>query len=223
MKNRTVIFMLGMTVGSVITFLSVRKYYKELADEEIQSVKDALKKKVDAEAEKENEETDKKNYKVLCDNLGYTGCPTPEQSKELHTMLVENIELLKSNGLNNFEIGQKLGIGEATVRALLSSSNEKLSDAEEDEEEYTTEDHPYVISREEFGQRPEYDKVYLDFYSDSILTNEYDEILENVDEVLGNDWQDHIGDEEEGFVCVRNDQKETDYEICQTNQFYNQQ
>lgn len=221
MKNGTVIFMLGMTVGSVITFLSVRKYYKELADEEIQSVKDTLKKKVDAEAEKE---ADKKNYEVLCDDLGYTGYPTPEQSKELHTMLVENIELLKSDGLNNFEIGQKLGIGEATVRALLNSGNKKLSDAEEDEDEgYTTKDRPYVISREEFGQRPEYDKVYLDFYSDSILTNEYDEILENVDEVLGNDWQDHIGDEEEGFVCVRNDQKETDYEICQTNQFYNQQ
>jgi len=178
MKNRTVIFMLGMTVGSAITFLSVRKYYKELADEEIQSVKDAFKKKVDAEAEKEYEEVDEKDYEVLCDNLGYTGWPTSE-----------------------------------------------LSDTEEDndDEEYTTEDHPYVISREEFGQRPEYDKVYLDFYSDSILTNEYDEILENVDEVLGNDWQDHIGDEEEGFVCVRNDQKETDYEICQTNQFYNQQ
>jgi len=174
MKNRTVIFMLGMAVGSAITFLSVRKYYKELADEEIQSVKDTLKKKVDAE--KEDEEADKKNYEVLCDDLGYT------------------------------------------------SSDEKLSDADDDkDEEYTTEDHPYVISREEFGQRPEYDKVYLDFYSDSILTNEYDEILENVDEVLGNDWQDHIGDEEEGFVCVRNDQKETDYEICQTNQFYNQQ
>lgn len=217
MKNRTVIFMLGMAAGSAITFLSVRKYYKELADEEIQSVKDTLKKKVDAE--KEDEEADKKNYEVLCDNLGYTGCPTSEQSKELHTMLVKNVELLKSDGLTNFEIGQKLGIGEATVRALLNFSNEKLSD----EEEYTTEDHPYIISREEFGQRPEYDKVYLDFYSDSILTNEYDEILENVDEVLGNDWQDHIGDEEEGFVCVRNDQKETDYEICQTNQFYNQQ
>ena len=139
MKNRTAIFMLGMAVGSVITFLGVRKYYKELADEEIQSVKDAFKKKVDAEAEKE---ADKKNYEVLCDNLGYTGCPTPEQSKELHTMLVENIKLLKSDGLNNFEIGQKLGIGEATVRALLNSSNEKLSDAEEDEE-YTAKDRPY--------------------------------------------------------------------------------
>lgn len=222
MKNSTVIFMLGMTVGSVITFLSVRKYYKELADEEIQSVKDALKKKVDAEAEKEDKDKLVNDYKVLSVDLGYTGYPTPEQSKELHTMLVENIELLKSDGLNNFEIGQKLGIGEATVRALLNSSNEKLSDAEEDEE-YTAKDRPYVISREEFGQRPEYDKVYLDFYSDSTLTNEYDEILENVDEVLGNDWQNHIGDEEEGFVCVRNDQKETDYEICQTNQFYNQQ
>ena len=216
--------MLGMAVGSVITFLGVRKYYKELADEEIQSVKDTLKKKVDAEAEKEDNDKLVNDYKVLSVGLGYTGYPTPEQSKELHTMLIENIELLKSDGLNNFEIGQKLGIGEDTVRALLNSSNEKLSDAEEDEdEEYTAKDRPYVISREEFGQRPEYDKVYLDFYSDSILTNEYDEILENVDEVLGNDWQNHIGDEEEGFVCVRNDQKETDYEICQTNQFYNQQ
>ena len=222
MKNRTAIFMLGMAVGSVITFLSVRKYYKELADEEIQSVKDTLKKKVDAEAEKEDKDKLVNDYKVLSVDLGFTVCPTPEQSKELHTMLVENIELLKSDGLNNFEIGQKLGIGEATVRALLNSNNEKLSDAEEDEE-YIAKDHPYVISREEFGQRPEYDKVYLDFYSDSILTNEYDEILENVDEVLGNDWQNHIGDEEEGFVCVRNDQKETDYEIYQTNQFYNQQ
>lgn len=176
MKNRTAIFMLGMAVGSVITFLGVRKYYKELADEEIQSVKDTLKKKVDAEAEKEDKDKLANDYKVLSVDLGY------------------------------------------------APSDEKLSDAEEDEdEEYTTKDRPYVISREEFGQRPEYDKVYLDFYSDSILTNEYDEILENVDEVLGNDWQNHIGDEEEGFVCVRNDQKETDYEICQTNQFYNQQ
>lgn len=72
---------------------------------------------------------------------------------------------------------------------------------------------PYVISPEEFGEVEDYDKVSFTYYADGVLADEYDEVVENVDEIVGEESLTHFGEYEDDSVFVRNDKLKCDYEI----------
>lgn len=72
---------------------------------------------------------------------------------------------------------------------------------------------PYVISPDEFGDNGEYETISLTYYSDGVLTDEFDEIITNIDDVVGLDSLNHFGEYEDDSVFVRNDDAMTDYEI----------
>lgn len=73
---------------------------------------------------------------------------------------------------------------------------------------------PYVISPDEFGEIEEYTKVSLTHFSDGVLADECGEVVDNVEEIVG-DALEHIGEYEEDCVHVRNDAKRCDYEILE--------
>lgn len=107
----------------------------------------------------------------------------------------------------------------------ITSLYSKESDEEEDEDEDEDEDEeevqevkkqvkkPYVISPDEFGEMDEYDAISLNYYADGVLTNDWDEVIENVDDIVGIDSLNHFGEYEEDSVFVRNDTLQADYEI----------
>ena len=72
---------------------------------------------------------------------------------------------------------------------------------------------PYVISPDDFGEFYDYEKISLTHYEDDILTDENDEIVDNVDDTVGSDYASHFGDYETDAVHIRNDRKKCDYEI----------
>lgn len=73
---------------------------------------------------------------------------------------------------------------------------------------------PYVISPNEFGTMDEYETVSLTYYSkDNVLTDDNDEIVDDVDEIIGQDSLKHFGEYEDDSVYVRNDRRKCDYEI----------
>lgn len=78
----------------------------------------------------------------------------------------------------------------------------------------TSEDTPYVISPEEFGEIEEYTKVSLTYFADGVLADELNEPVDDVEEIVG-DALEHFGEYEEDSVFVRNDAKRCDYEILQ--------
>lgn len=73
---------------------------------------------------------------------------------------------------------------------------------------------PYVISPDEFGEIDEYTKVSLTHFADGVLADECGEVVDNVEEIVG-DALEHIGEYEEDCVHVRNDAKRCDYEILE--------
>lgn len=82
------------------------------------------------------------------------------------------------------------------------------------EEEKNMGDTPYVISPEEFGTLDGYEEVSLNYYEgDEILTDDFDNPIINVVELVGEDFADHFGEYEDDSVFVRNDRIKTDYEI----------
>lgn len=71
---------------------------------------------------------------------------------------------------------------------------------------------PYVISPDEFGEIEEYTKISLTYFTDGILADEYGDVVDDVEEIIG-DGLNHFGEYEDDSVFVRNDPKRCDYEI----------
>ena len=74
-------------------------------------------------------------------------------------------------------------------------------------------DEPYVISPEEFDENEDYNTVSLTYYADGVLTDERDNVIVDVDSIVGEDSLNHFGEYEDDSVFVRNDELQTDYEI----------
>lgn len=74
-------------------------------------------------------------------------------------------------------------------------------------------DRPYVIPPEDFGELDGYETVSLTYYADKVLTDEWGEVIEDIDELVGEDSLTHFGEYEKDSVFVRNDLLQVDYEI----------
>ena len=76
-------------------------------------------------------------------------------------------------------------------------------------------DEPYVITPEEFSELEYegYSTETLTLYSNGVLTDYLDNVIENVDDVVGEESLEHFGEYEEDTVFVRNDHLMTGYEI----------
>lgn len=155
MNSKTILFLsfiMGVAAGSVGTWYCVKKKYEELAQEEIDSVKEVFLKR------------EKESYAVLLQKQGYT--------------------------------------------------NYSDMNVEEDVDKNDTKSvKPYVISPEQFGDNEDYETISLTYYSDQILADENDEIVEDVEQTVGFESLSHFGEYEDDSVFVRNDEKKCDYEI----------
>lgn len=82
-------------------------------------------------------------------------------------------------------------------------------------------DRPYVISPEEFGELDNYRTIGLTYFADGILADDADdEIVEDVDNVVGFDSLNRFGKYDEEAVHVRNDAMKCDYEILKDRRKY---
>lgn len=90
---------------------------------------------------------------------------------------------------------------------------------EEEGDEYVL--GPRVISPEEFDDC-DYPVVELTYYADGFLTDEDDEIVSDINDVIGKDSLNHFGDynEDPDVVYVRDDEARVLYEICRDNRKY---
>lgn len=83
--------------------------------------------------------------------------------------------------------------------------------------EETANNGPYVIFPEEFGRKEDYEQISLTYYDGGgrepgVLVDEYDELVD-VNGTVGADFIDHFGDYWDDCVHIRNDERQTDYEI----------
>lgn len=79
---------------------------------------------------------------------------------------------------------------------------------------------PYVISPDEFGEFEEYEQVSLTYYEDQVLADDCDNLIEDVDGMIGVESLTHFGEYEDDSVFVRNDARLCDYEILKDLRTY---
>ena len=85
-----------------------------------------------------------------------------------------------------------------------------------------TRDQHYIIRPDEFGEYDDYAPISLTYYADHILTDEDDEIVEDIEDKIGFDALNHFGEYEEDSVFVRNDRIKCDYEILLDQRKYSE-
>lgn len=79
---------------------------------------------------------------------------------------------------------------------------------------------PYVISPDEFSERDGFSTLTLYYHSDDILVDEYDKIIENREEIVGEHALESFGEYEDDSVFVRNERRHCDYEILRVEDPY---
>ena len=72
---------------------------------------------------------------------------------------------------------------------------------------------PYVISPAEFDTEDDYEVYSLTYYADGVLTDEQNNPIENVDDMVGRDALNHFGEYSDDSVHVRNERMMCDFEI----------
>jgi hypothetical protein len=78
----------------------------------------------------------------------------------------------------------------------------------------------FVIEPEEFGEIDDYETISLTYYSDGVVTDDDNQPIEDVDEIIGEDSLEHFGEYEDDSVFVRNTKRKCDYEILKDYREY---
>lgn len=183
MNNKTMCFIafsLGAAAGAVVSWRLLKKKYEQIAQEEIDSVKEVfsqrhstLTEEVEGAQEKMADNAEEKkeadDYSNMVDGLGYR---------------------------NYSDISKK---------APVSTRKEYVMG-------------PYVITEDEFGEIDEYETNTLTYYSDGVLADDVDDVIEDVEDTIGHESLMNLGPQDDRLhlvdsVYVRNDDKKCDYEI----------
>lgn len=184
---------LGAAVGSLITWKVVTDKYERIIS--------------DIYAEQEEEEEQAEPVDGDTDNRESTRAEI-EADERLNARIQYEEAVLQS------------GYAAAFTNAV-AVKDETTDENEEEGDEDMAELGPRFVSPEEFDDC-EYPVVEFTYYSDGFLTDEDDEIVNDIAGTVGKDFADHFGeyDEDPDVVYVIDDSCEVCYEICRDNRKY---
>ena len=196
---KVIIFIGGVAAGSFVTWRLLKEKYIRQTQEEINEVREHYRKKKESEevtvdsngATETNEKPDLIEYAAKLTKKGYIDYTDPKS-------------IVKATG--------------DTIDAVVQKANEEsLDPVILNDPSYQP---PYIISPEDFAIDDEYTIVNLNYYIDGVLTDEDDNIVENVDDVVGLENLNHMGEYEDDALHIRNENYKCEYEILLSRRLY---
>lgn len=179
-------FIIGIGVGAAGSWYFLKTVYEQRTQEEIESIKQAYADKYDKNSIVKTDAFDEKD----------------DAEKQLD--IKEYSHIIKAEGYHKTDY---------------NAISKAVDEGKESEIELTKEpviksgEESYVIAPEEFGEYEDYCKISLTHYSDGVLADIHDNVIDDVDEIVGSNYADHFGEYEDDSVYIRNDAKKCDYEI----------
>ncbi len=215
MKTNTKIllsFLGGAATGALICFAILKEKYETLANEEIENIKNYY--------QKEMEKIDDA-YEEELDNL-------------INTMNRDIYEHHKREEKKTYvDYVKKYSPDEIVKDKYYDMPYPDVIDEDYHEDDELPEDppendlqceKPFVISREEFDEEYlHFDKITITYYEkDDVLADEQDEIIPDVEAIVGYDSLSRFGDmsDDDCIVYVRNVRLGADYEIILAQESY---
>ena len=192
----TLLFTAGAVIGSAVTWKFVKTKYERLAQEEIESVKEAFSRNRDSSSDTKDDEQDDESE------------TDDTEGQNEYNDVDENGVPIEGDGEDPQDYMMRLYEYEANVRRLgyLSAANREQGGGEP---VYLA---PYVISPDEFAEDG-YDSAMLTYYSDGVLEDEYWNVIDDVEDIIGKEFEDRFGEYANDTVFIRNEKLHTDYEV----------
>lgn len=200
----------GAAIGSLVAWKVVKTKYEQIAQEEIDSVKEEYKRVMDLQ----RKEVDL-----------YRNKQTAIQNESEESSEEQNDEYYPDDDERDFTASEKEQVEYYKLTSRYRKTEEPDDDKtnkEGDEEEEDLVQYvngPYVISPEEFGDEPSFSTQPLDYFADGVLADGWGIELD-LDETIGEDAIDHFGDYVDDIVYVRNERTEIDYEVTRDPRTY---
>lgn len=195
-----IIFAAGAVIGSLVTWKVIKTKYEDIAQEEIDSVKEEYTRLMVSMKKKLN---DSATYKDSDDN-------EDDESEE-------DTDVFDDSTMKNYN---EIIKGYRSSNEEEDNQNEKKGDEkEEDNDGVSYMKAPYVISPDDFGSVPGYNVEPLDYFADGILADGWGVKLDIAD-TIGEDAVNHFGDYDDDVVYVRNEQTELEYEVTRDPRTY---
>ena len=203
-------FAIGAAVGSVATWKLLKTKYENIAQEEIDSVKEAFAEEAKTNSEPVEDEVkvakaQTKAYNEIIKNVGYSvSSGYSEGIKDLNKEVSEKIKTIVA------ECDEIVNLGK---EAMVNTGGK----------ETMVKDGPYIIPPSDFGEDDEYEVITLVCYADGVITeSDNGEIVDDVEGAIGDcDVRAHFGEYEDDSVFIRNEERKVDYEILRdTDNYY---
>lgn len=198
MRGKTVIsFLVGLVVGSVLTYHGLKNKVEAEMDEEVNKLKEFYKDQLEKQqAEYFEKEEYLKSKAAVAEDKGSV------VSKIINLKNVEKFEK-KQNEETEDEDGS-----EETTEAF-----------EIFEDDIIAQDKPFVIEEDRVGEYISYDLISLIYFSDGVLTDDWEVPVENPDETVGKEYAEYF-ETGEDVVYVRNDKLKCEFEITRDLRTY---
>ena len=178
-------FVLGAATGALVANKYLKTKYEKIADEEIASVKAVYWTKTNPEAAAYAKKDVEYTEEVYKQHQ-QAAKSAAEQAKEKPD-IVKYAEKLHKEGYTNYS---------TTAKPTAPDLGE-----------------PYVIPPEDFGEFDDYEKISLIYWADQVLTDDNNEVVEDLEGSVGIDSLTAFGEYEDDSVFVRNSRLRCDYEI----------
>lgn len=194
MNGKTIIsFIVGALSGAAAAYYYAKNHFQTISDEEIAEMKAEYKRTHNAHVTMAQEEIAKSLYARECSVEKIADILNIEETDEVYKML-----------------GIEKPTGDETVERIERPQHNKIDKTDEKK------DGPRVIQPEEFGN--ETLAVTWTYYSDGTITDEMDNIVEDVDDAFGKGFVPDF--DENGVVYITNPTRHCDYELVYEEEPY---
>lgn len=206
------IFVAGAAVGSAATWKIVKTKYEQIAQEEIDSVKEEygrltklMRMEIDACRKVTAHNSDNENYEQDTSEDDENS----DEEREFTEKKREQIEYSRLASKYRSSVDHE------------NETNEEGDETEDDEgDEVPYINGPYVISPEEFASSPPgFNACTLDYFADGILADSW-QVEVNIEDTIGEDALNHFGEYVDDVVYVRNERTQLDYEVTRDPRTY---
>ena len=134
-----------------------------------------------------------------------------EKRKKLSDLTEDTVSEEKISGITDEE--KEEYDRQLTNYNRMFSSGEETKNVTEDDEESDDDDGITLLHPQEFGTLDDYETAFLEYYTDGYVIDEFGDVVDDPERLLGKEALGSIGKYSEDVIHVRNESEMTDFEV----------
>ena len=137
-----------------------------------------------------------------------------EKRKKLSDLTEDTVSEEKTSGITDKE-KEEYDRQLTNYNKMFESGEETKNVAEEDDDESDDDEDDGItlLHPQEFGTLDDYETAFLEYYTDGYVIDEFGDVVDDPERLLGKEALGSIGKYSEDVIHVRNDSEMTDFEV----------